>query len=680
LKLLWYSTAPWVGTGYGVLTQALVKRIIADGHSVTIGTKHHVGGTLVIDGVTCFDGTELNLVNKIVDEEGYDYLISAMDDWTMPAPFKKWVSCVFVDTEMMNPKMKKILEGSRRQIAVTKHGESELKRVGYFPEYAPLGVDTKIFNSSEEIRDKWRTKRGWRPDQFVIGLVGINYGTDRKNIAGTIRAFQGFNKRHPNSVLYLHTDVLGSATAGLPLQWIMACSGFEGTGTGPIQFVDQKAYHLWSISNEELAGFYNAFDVMCLPSHGEGFGMPWVEAQACGTPIISADTTSGRELNWSGWVIPKQEDYFRYSTLNTWFVDTPPSAIDEYLEMAYKEWESGAIKERRIKAREGALLYDWDAVYDKYWRPVLQKLEDDLVTNLTINPMPDYPNEIYNKYTGRALLTECFAVCKHKECQKCDSSRFHYLPGEPVSAKNTMQLSYPLVPTINEELLVDTTCKLFQWLSPRFIEETKNLWKDLFSYPEIKKDIIKLWNTGYFNSTYATLEDASASREFNASYAEAMQSNFFTTFVFLQEMLTEIPKNGKVLDIGTGDGNRVRELRGRGYRAVGTEVNSYWINNDTTLYGSIMDLKGFPDNEFDMVSSIDVLEHVTDPIKGISEMFRVSNNLVVIQVTPPSDSTFFEDPTHKINWSGDRWLRECLEYGDLIKRFQGATYLFKKRG
>jgi glycosyltransferase involved in cell wall biosynthesis/SAM-dependent methyltransferase len=678
MKLLFYSTAPWVGTGYGVLTQALVKRMIADGHSVTIGTKHHVGGTLVIGGVTVFDGTEFNLVNKIVEEEGYDYLISAMDDWVMPEPFKKWVSCVFVDTEMMNPKMKKILAGSMHQIAVTKHGEAELKRVGYNPSYAPLGVDTKVFYPSEDKRKLWRSKRGWRPDQFVIGLVGINYGTDRKNIAGTIRAFQGFNKRHPNSVLYLHTDVLGSATGGLPLQWVMACTGFEGTGSGPIQFVDQKAYHLWSISNEELAGFNNAFDVMCLASHGEGFGMPWIEAQACGTPIISADTTSGKELNWSGWVIPKQEDYFKYSTLMTWFVETPPSAIDEHLEMAYKEWESGAILDRRLKAAEGAKDYDWDAVYDKYWRPILKKLQDDLTTKLVINTLPDYQKEFYDKYPGKVLLTECFAVCKDQSCQKCDSSKFHYLPGEIAGQRNIMQISYPLVPTADGGVLVDTGCKLFQWLSPRFISETRSMWKELFAYPEIQRDIQKLWDSGYFSGVYATLEDAAKSIEFNASYAEAMQSNFFTTFVFLPEMLAMVPKGGKVLDIGTGDGNRVRELRGRGFQAIGTEVNQYWINGDTTIYGSIMELP-FSDGEFDMVSSIDVLEHISDPKKGIAEMFRISNNAAIIQVTPPSDVTFLEDPTHCVDWSGDRWLRECLEYGTLVKRFTGATFLFKKK-
>jgi glycosyltransferase involved in cell wall biosynthesis len=43
---------------------------------------------------------------------------------------------------------------------------------------------------------------------------------------------------------------------------------------------------------DELPLWYNAADVLVFPSLYEGFGMPIVEAMACGTPVIAADTAS----------------------------------------------------------------------------------------------------------------------------------------------------------------------------------------------------------------------------------------------------------------------------------------------------------------------------------------------------------------------------------------------------
>lgn len=46
------------------------------------------------------------------------------------------------------------------------------------------------------------------------------------------------------------------------------------------------------VSNEELPLWYNAATVFAYPSLYEGFGMPVTEAQACGTPVVTSDTSS----------------------------------------------------------------------------------------------------------------------------------------------------------------------------------------------------------------------------------------------------------------------------------------------------------------------------------------------------------------------------------------------------
>ena len=53
---------------------------------------------------------------------------------------------------------------------------------------------------------------------------------------------------------------------------------------------------LGSVPHDQLPALYNAADVMALPSASEGLANAWVEALACGTPILISDVGGAREL------------------------------------------------------------------------------------------------------------------------------------------------------------------------------------------------------------------------------------------------------------------------------------------------------------------------------------------------------------------------------------------------
>lgn len=54
--------------------------------------------------------------------------------------------------------------------------------------------------------------------------------------------------------------------------------------------------HLQGISDVELAHFYHAAGVMVTPSHYEGFGLPALEAQHCGCPVVVSNRGSLPEI------------------------------------------------------------------------------------------------------------------------------------------------------------------------------------------------------------------------------------------------------------------------------------------------------------------------------------------------------------------------------------------------
>jgi glycosyltransferase involved in cell wall biosynthesis len=51
-----------------------------------------------------------------------------------------------------------------------------------------------------------------------------------------------------------------------------------------------------AIPQDEIAGWLAASDVMCLPSASEGLANAWVEALACGTPVVITDVGGACEL------------------------------------------------------------------------------------------------------------------------------------------------------------------------------------------------------------------------------------------------------------------------------------------------------------------------------------------------------------------------------------------------
>jgi rhamnosyl/mannosyltransferase len=99
-------------------------------------------------------------------------------------------------------------------------------------------------------------------------------------------------------IYYKGADVLVRAMASVDADLVMI-------GRGPLQpelealavelGLAERVRFVEPVGDAELAAWYHAADVFCLPSvaRSEAFGLVQVEAHACGTPVVSTNLTTG---------------------------------------------------------------------------------------------------------------------------------------------------------------------------------------------------------------------------------------------------------------------------------------------------------------------------------------------------------------------------------------------------
>ena len=249
-----------------------------------------------------------------------------------------------------------------KAIAMSKFGQAELGKHGIPAYYIPLSVNTQLFSPREDLRKASREIAGWN-DKFVIGTVAVN--CPRKNYPTTLQAIQKFAKNHNDVIYYMHTNPFDSQ--GYNLDAVRKALDIKD-----ITLFPPPTELVLGITRETMVQMYNSLDVFLLPSKGEGFCLPAMEAQACGIPVIISDNTALTEMLGGGWLL--KEKRLEWTGQDSWNYDCSIDEIVEYLEQAYKAKKNGSIEELKAKARAKALDYSEDRVA-AYWPPVLKDIE-----------------------------------------------------------------------------------------------------------------------------------------------------------------------------------------------------------------------------------------------------------------------------------------------------------------
>jgi len=137
---------------------------------------------------------------------------------------------------------------------------------------APLGIASEFLESPASVSDRHRF------------LLHVGSCTPRKNVDFLLRIFSVVRQTVPELQL---VQIGGPWTA-------TQRSYIEEHGLA--SSIQQRR----GISRHELASLYAAATAVLVPSLAEGFGLPVVEALACGAPVVASDIPVLREVGFEG--------------------------------------------------------------------------------------------------------------------------------------------------------------------------------------------------------------------------------------------------------------------------------------------------------------------------------------------------------------------------------------------
>lgn len=152
---------------------------------------------------------------------------------------------------------------------------------GFLPEKLTtihLGVDHDVFKpypsrDLEPIRAQYNL-----PENFILFVGSIE---PRKNLKGLLKAYQ---------------DLDGNIRKDIKLVLV----GFKGWENREImeliREMEGDVFYIGYVPEEDLAKIYNLAHLMAYPSFYEGFGLPPLEAMACGCPVVVSKAASLPEV------------------------------------------------------------------------------------------------------------------------------------------------------------------------------------------------------------------------------------------------------------------------------------------------------------------------------------------------------------------------------------------------
>ena len=214
---------------------------------------------------------------------------------------------------------------------------------------APEGVDSSIFNT--KMIEPFQISLDTSFNFLSVGLGFDNQiGCDRKNLSLLVKLFCEKFKDDKDVGLVLKTSMVGYSLVDYNIVKAKIADIKRSTGCGKYP----KIYLVHGrLSDDEMASLYKhpLIKAFVTLTHGEGYGLPVIEAAACGLPVIAT--------NWSGHLdFLTIDGKKKFVPLDFDLIDIPKSVVWKNVMDEGTRWANVKVDDVKNKMKKVVLSYD----------------------------------------------------------------------------------------------------------------------------------------------------------------------------------------------------------------------------------------------------------------------------------------------------------------------------------
>lgn len=445
LAIAWGCNSPLCGNGYGTQTALIVPSLrdilgcrmaVSANYGQMCGVLDWHGVPIYPSGFAAY-GNDIHAANA--KQHGAHILLTHQDvPWQDPAQLARggtrWVSWMPIDHTPLSPQITSRLnpEYCYQPIALAHFGQEQLHAAGFDAPLVVQGIDTSVFVPGD--RSAARHFLDWPADAFIVGMVATNKGyPNRKAWPQQLRAFRAFAERHTDAVLYIHAfgDDGVDPTVATRMAWHL---GDDLMRSGRIIWA--HPYDLnQGYTQADMVQRYQALDVLLSVSMAEGCGLPLLEAQSCGVPVIVGAWSAMEENTYAGWLVSMHDSA-------PWYVDPLEcewrlprvGAIRDCLDMAYDELQAADTRAWFAAHGRASMVehHDQTHITETQWRPVLAAL----AARIEAETVPWHIHRWNGIGTldnaGRAIVACLVTDCPAEAIMSQDGSRAVLQQGAPI--------------------------------------------------------------------------------------------------------------------------------------------------------------------------------------------------------------------------------------------------------